>query len=154
MMLILRAFLAGAVFGAVFFSPAGATWKPEYDKAPDAVKNWFQSAQVPGGCSDNTPSPAWHRLGICGCCQQSERLMTKFVANKDGEWSYYPDPNCTTKGCKLLPIPNDVTHDDEIHAESPKDDELPEFEAMRREGVLFIYDHQPSCFWPPERSDN
>ncbi len=57
------------------------------------------------------------------------------------------------KGCKLLVIPDDVVHEGEIHAKDPKDDTLPEFDAMRREGVLFIYLGQPSCFWPPGETD-
>jgi hypothetical protein len=30
---------------------------------------------------------------------------------------------------------------------------LPEFDQMRPEGVPFIYQDQPACFWPPEQSD-
>ena len=89
------------------------------------------------------------RLGIYTCCAQSERLMTKFVG-AGSEWSYYPDPNCTRAGCALLPIPNDVVHDEPIKALDPADDDLPEFKAMRREGVIFIWNHKPTCFWPPE----
>jgi hypothetical protein len=79
--------------------------------------------------------------------------MTKFVADTGHEWSYYPDPNCAHKGCRLKPIPDDVVHEDEIHAPDPADDSLPEFELMRQQGVLFIYHGEPSCFWPPQRSD-
>ena len=69
-----------------------------------------------------------------------------------GDWSYYPNPDCTVKGCALQPIPNDVVHEDEIHALNPMDDTLSEFDAMRREGVLFIYHNEPSCFWYPRES--
>ena len=121
---------------------ANATWKPEYATNPEAVQKWFQEA---------TPTIAGAaRLGIGRCCNDAERLMTKFVASQNGDWEYYIDPNCTNVGCPMLPIPNDVVHDDEIKAPDPKDNDLPEFKAMRREGVLFIWQGKPSCFWPPE----
>jgi len=40
-----------------------------------------------------------------------------------------------------------------IHALNFYADRLPEFDQMRREGVLFIYQDKPVCFWPPEQSD-
>lgn len=80
-------------------------------------------------------------------------MRTKFVGEKGKEWSYYPDPNGMVKGCTLLPIPDWVTHDEDIHVLNGYDDRLPEFNQMRREGVLFIYKDKPSCFWPPEDSD-
>lgn len=125
--------------------PASATWKPEYGKNPAAVQEWFKQAAPPlAGAA---------RLGIGRCCERAERLMTKFVAGAAGDWSYYPDPNCTHAGCALLPIPNDVVHNEPIRALDPKDNDLPEFQAMRREGVLFIWNGAPSCFWPPDQSD-
>lgn len=122
--------------------PVWATWKPEYGKSPEAVQEWFRSART-------TPIAAL-RLRFSYCCEQAERLRTKFVGKANGEWSYYPDPACTHEGCALLPIPNDVIHQEPIKANDPKDDALPEFDAMRREGVLFIYGGKPTCFWPPE----
>lgn len=125
----------------ILVTPAYATWKPQYDKNPEPVKEWFVAA---------TPTKAaGARLGIATCCEQAERLMTKFVG-AGTEWSYYPDPNCTHAGCSLLPIPNDVVHEQPIKALDPKDDGLDEFKAMRREGVLFIWNGKPTCFWPPE----
>lgn len=146
---MLRAVVAISLLVAVL--PARATWKPEYATAPEAVKHWFEAAQVNGGCSDK--GAAFQRLGICLCCKWSERLMTKFVASPGHQWSYYPDSNCTVKGCPLKPIPDDVVHEDEIRALDPADDALPEFDAMRRQGVLFIYHGEPSCFWPPQATD-
>jgi hypothetical protein len=81
-----------------------ATWKPEYAKNPPAVTARFKEARVPGGCDNSQKAKAWNRLGICGCCEQADRLKTKFVADTEGDWSYYPDPGCTTKGCLLKPI--------------------------------------------------
>jgi len=127
------------------------TYKPEHEKNPLAVKQWFKEAHVKGPCDGS--GKAWMTLGICGCCEFADRLHTKFVGEQGKEWSYYPDPNCTTKGCELLPIPDWVTHDEGIHALNGYDDNLTEFDQMRREGVLFIYKNQPSCFWPPEATD-
>ena len=127
------------------------TYKPEYDKVPDAVKSWFEAQHVKGPCDQS--GMAYHKLGICGCCKNADRLMTKFVANKDQQWSYYPDPACTVKGCTLLPIPDYITHDEGIHAENPLNERMPEFEQMRREGVLFVYRGQAACFYPPEVTD-
>ena len=86
------------------------TWKPEYGRNPPAVTAWFKRARVPGGC--NNDGHAWTRLGICGCCENADRLKTKFVGTPGGEWAYYPDPDCTTKGCTLKGIPADVVHED------------------------------------------
>lgn len=135
------------VCGVIFISAfsvldANATYKPEYGKSPESVQEWFKSARV-------TPQASM-RLNFSHCCEQAERLRTKFVGKRGGDWSYYPDPNCTAAGCALLPIPNDVIHEDRITAANPKDDGLPEFDSMRREGVLFIYSGRPTCFWPPE----
>jgi hypothetical protein len=128
------------------------TWKPEYGRNPPAVTAWFKRARVPGGC--NNDGHAWTRLGICGCCENADRLKTKFVGTPGGEWAYYPDPDCTTKGCTLKGIPADVVHEDEIRALNVNDDNLGEFEQMRREGVLFIYRGEPACFWYPRATDN
>ncbi|HEV3245219.1 MAG TPA: hypothetical protein VG102_02595 [Candidatus Paceibacterota bacterium] len=129
-----------------------ATWKPEYAKNPEAVQRWFKAQAIKGWFTWGEDAPAYKRLGIALCCEDAERLMTHFVGIPGKEWSYYPDPNCTAKGCKLLPIPTDVTHEEEIHALPGEDDTLPEFEAMRREGVLMIHSGKPSCFWPPDES--
>lgn len=130
-----------------------ATWKPDYAKNPPAVTAWFKEARVAGGCDSSAKAKAWHRLGICGCCEKADRFKTKFVAQATGDWSYYTDPNCTAKGCPTRSIPNDIVHQEGIHALNGSDDALPEFDQMRREGVLFIYNGQPACFWPPEQSD-
>ena len=144
-MVCVAALLPSLLFALLFLDlalkPAAATWRPEYAKSPQAVQQWFRSAEV-------TPAVR-ARLGIYTCCTGAERLVTKFVG-AGTEWSYYPDPNCTRAGCSLLPLPNDIVHEEPIKAIDPKDDNLPEFQAMRREGVLFIWNGKPTCFWPPE----
>ncbi len=145
----------GKLYGPVHGEVAGiieTTWKPEYGKNPPGVTAWFKQARVPGGCDNG--GHAWTRLGICGCCENADRLKTKFIGTPGGEWAYYPDPDCTTKGCALKAIPADVVHEEEIHALNGYDDRLAEFAQMRREGVLFIYRGEPACFWYPRATDN
>jgi len=132
----------GIVLLFVAVVAANATWKPEFATSPPAVREWFKGAIT-------TPA-ARQRLGIYHCCEQAERLRTKFVLSAGHDWSYYPNPECVTAGCELRPLPNDIVHEDPIRALDPADDGLPEFQAMRREGVLFIWNGNPSCFWPPE----
>jgi hypothetical protein len=129
------------------FLPPKSDWPPE--RPILAPRCW----PVPGACDNDEKAKAWNRLGICGCREHADRLKTKFVADAEGDWSYYPNPECITKECPLQPVPNDIVHQDGIHALNPYDDRLPEFDQMRREGVLFIYQGQPACFWPPEQSD-
>src|ERR1700722_14957146 len=92
-----------AVLTASMTIASEATWKPEYAKNPPAVTAWFKEARVPGGCDNSQKAKAWNRLGICGCCEHADRLKTKFVADAEGDWSYYPDPECTSKECPLKP---------------------------------------------------
>ncbi|HET9285718.1 MAG TPA: hypothetical protein VFR24_27515 [Candidatus Angelobacter sp.] len=124
-------------------APAQATYKPEYEAAPQAVREWFQHQLI-------MPA-AQPRLGWVSCCDHADRLRTKFVGTNNGDtWYYYTDPNCTQKGCKLARIPDDVIHPEEIRALDPKDDQLPEFDQMREEGVLMIFASKVTCFWPPQ----
>ncbi len=126
-----------AIAGVLCAMPAGATWKPEYADAPQAVRDWFRAARL--------TEAARQRLSFQNCCDQSDRFDTQFRVDKHtaGDAWYYRD------GDKWVRIPDDVIHDDEIHAKDPKDDALPEFEEMRRQGVLFIYNGTPTCFWKP-----
>lgn len=137
-------FLTGLIVGLIMVHPAGATWKPEYAKNPQAVQDWFRAQML-------TPEAQKHFV-FTSCCDDAERLMTKFVGSPGHEWSYYPDPACDHAGCKLLPIPHYAEHIEGISALNPKDDNLPEFEAMRAEGILMIYAGEVTCFWMPEGS--
>lgn len=122
--------------------PAWGTWKPEYGKEPQAVQDWFSTAAP--------PVVGAARLGISSCCEKSERFVTKFVGGPNDSWAYYTNPACVTVGCPLAPIPDDVIETNGIHSLNPKDDNLPQFQEMRRQGVLFIWQGKPTCFWPPE----
>lgn len=183
------AIVAGLAVVAIFYAfllvpEALATYKPDYSKSPVAVRQWFKSATVPGWpefkrCRDAVNrtgkpwparkklidacgqrySPAHIRLNLVGCCDGPDRLKTKFVPSRNGDWSYYPDPECTHAGCKLLPIPRDVVEHTPIEprpgslkglnaAEIAKVRTI--FRQMRSEGVLFIFNGKPSCFWAPQ----
>lgn len=144
-MLILRNLISFLIVLSLIWilTPAQATYKPEYGASPPAVQKWFQHQLI-------MPA-AQKRLPWMSCCDHADRLKTKFVGTGKGDqWFYYPDPNCTTKGCKLVRIPDDVIHPEEIRALDPEDDQLPEFDQMRNEGVLMIFAGQITCFWPPQ----
>lgn len=133
----MRILLCGLI-GLAALVPAEATWKREYAGTPEAVQQWFRSARL-------TPE-AQTRIGFHNCCDQSDRFDTQFRVNRQtagDEW-YFRD------GDNWRRIPDDVIHKDEIRAANPEDDKLPEFEEMRRQGVLFIYNGNPTCFWPPQ----
>jgi len=134
-----RAAIAAMIACAFVSSiPASATWKREYGSNPVAVQEWFKKAQV--------TEEGQKRISFKNCCDQSDRFDTQFRVDKTtaGDAWYFRSEG------KWIRIPDDVIHSDEIHALNPEDDKLPEFEAMRRQGVLFIYSGQPTCFWPPE----
>lgn len=102
--------------------------------------------RAPANYASGSTSLPW-----ISCCDHADRLRTKFVGTGNGDvWYYYPDPTCTHKGCRLVRIPDDVIHPEEIKALDPKDDQLPEFDQMREEGVLMIFAGQITCFWPPQ----
>ena len=129
--------------------PSPATWRPEYAANPPAVREWFAAQIVMPLAAERI----FHVLpdATVSCCSHADRLRTKFIARHGGDsWAYYPDPKCIDDGCPLRAIPSDTIHPEEIHAMRAKDDSLPEFEAMRREGVLMIWNDEVTCFWPPQ----
>lgn len=134
----MRNFLLGIVLGVCFLVlesvTAHSTWKPSYSDNHPNVSKWFKGANL-------TPAAAI-RLGWTSCCEKADRYMTKVTKDGNG-WMYYTDPQCTWNGCKLAPIPDDTIHDDPLPQGK-------EFEQMRAEGVLFIYNGKVTCFWPPE----
>jgi hypothetical protein len=64
-----------------------------------------------------------------------------------------PRPQLHDEGLPTSAHPDWVTHDEGTHGLNGFDDTLPEFDPMRREGILFIYKGKPSCFKPPENVD-
>lgn len=103
---------------------------PEWDK-------WFSNAPV--------TDEAYPRLAAAGhvwktCCGKGDRVKAQFrvSANKPytDEW-HYRDP--TTN--QWVKIPNDIIH--------YKDDPTMPTQ-LKVEGVLFVYNGLPTCFWAPQ----
>lgn len=117
------------------------TYQPEYDKASDAIKEWFHNAET-------TPE-AYTFLGYSKCCEHSERFKTKFTVSKENgkeEWRYLG-----ADGTWKI-IPSYVIHSEGIVPPKGHEDD-PDFKQLETEGVLFIYpavSGRPTCFWPPE----
>jgi hypothetical protein len=100
-----------------------ARWKPEYAQADPAVRDWYATRTL-------TPE-AQKRFPFTSCCDHSDVVKTRFMVNRtDGgdEWFWLDDG-------KWRRIPPDIVHTDE-HAPSGR-------------GVLFIYEDEPTCFFPP-----
>ena len=73
------------------------------------------------------------------CCDHTDRVQTQFRVDKStgkDQW-WWLDPKDST--WKL--IPEDIIHEE-------YDPSMPE--QLRREGVLFVYQGKPTCFWYPE----
>ena len=116
---------------------AMATWKPEYDTASEAIMTWFRRAQP--------TKEAAARLGFSSCCEHSDRFVTKFKVSKVGgtdEW-FYQDGN------RWILIPQDVIHTEGIIPPKGHEND-PDFLQLKAEGVLFVYNGTPTCFWAPE----
>jgi hypothetical protein len=104
---------------------AGATWKPDYANSPPEWIAWFNSAQL--------TDQARTRFAFRNCCERADRFKTAFRI-ESGRWRYL-------NGNAWKDIPEDIIHY-EIDPKMP--------EQLKREGVLFIYNNQETCFWPPE----
>ncbi len=110
---------AGLVLG-----PAEARWKAEYANAPQAVRDWYQNAEL--------TKKAQMRFAFKSCCAHSDVVKTQFRVNKtDGrdEW-YWLD------GTAWRRIPDDIIH----WGESAPD----------KQPTLFVYRGHETCFWPGE----
>ena len=104
---------------------ANATWKPDYAASPPEWIAWFRAAEL--------TEKARERFPFKNCCEQADRFKTNFKV-ESGRWSYLKDTQW-----------KDIS-DDIIHYED--DPKMPE--QLKREGVLFIYRGQETCFWPPQ----
>lgn len=116
-----------------------ATYKPEFANHSDAIRDWFETAEV--------TKAAYPRLGWLRCCNHSDRVKTRFYVapTSNGDVWSYEDP--TTN--KWIIIPDDVIHREGITPPKGHEDD-PDFKQLQAEGVLFVYDGQVTCFWPPE----
>ncbi len=136
---VIKIFLAViAAYFCVGLGSASATWVPT-GKEDAETTLWFSLAKLtPAACA---------RLKVIGClcCAKADRVKTTFRVEKrrvDGtdKWEdvwYYEVEN------KWLEIPNDIIHYEDDPLMPPQ---------LKLEGVLFIYNGNLSCFWPPQRN--
>ncbi len=156
-----------AVLLAMSIKQARATWKPEFSKHSAALRAWFQVAQP-------TP-PAKLEFGLSYCCEQSERVKTKFTLTRadDGEqwWMecgadvvVFCQENHKQAG-EWVRIPEKIIHhegivtprefvgrsgDKGIVGDVEREQVELEFQQLRIEGVLFVFNGHLVCFWPPD----
>ena len=115
---------AAALLAGVLISQADARWKPEYTNAPQAVRDWYQHAEL-------TPK-AQMRFAFKSCCAHSDVVKTQFRVNRataGNEW-YWLD------GKDWRRIPDDIIHWGET--------------APDKQPTLFVYRGKETCFWPGE----
>ena len=120
--------LAAAIGAALILLTAKyarATWKPDYANSPPDWIAWFTDAQL--------TDQARMRFAFKNCCEKADRFKTAFRV-ESGRWRYL-------SGNEWKDIPEDIIH----HENDPQ---MPE--QLKREGVLFIYNNQETCFWPPQ----
>ena len=118
-------FLCFVVLAAgLLISQAEARWKSEYANAPQAVRDWYQTAQL-------TPK-AQMRFAFKNCCEHADVVKTQFRVNRldaGDEW-YWLD------GQDWRRIPDDIIHWGET--------------APSKQPTLFVYQGKETCFWPGE----
>ena len=144
------------------------TWKEAFKDHSKALAWWFKSAKPTDW--------AQKKYELYACCEYAERVKTKFElrqGDKYGseEWvlqctqetRYFCNRQNKNEGDWAL-IPAGIIHEEEIQTPSEYwenggrfyvgEVEMPkvkqEFEQLRTEGVIFFYNSQPVCFWPPE----
>ena len=105
---------------------AAARWKPEYANAPQAIQDWYRSAEL-------TPE-AQKRFGYKSCCAKADVVRTKFkvdAATGEDRW-YWLNP--VVNEWQLIPV-------DIIHTERRSPDGRP---------TLFVIAGTPVCFFLPD----
>lgn len=105
--------------------PTAARWKPEYAQASPEVRDWYKAQEL-------TPA-AQLRFHFKSCCDNSDRVKTRFAVSKlsgADQW-FYQLPDGTWRE-----VPPDIIHWDK--------------HAPGGEPVLFAFQGQPTCFFPPD----
>lgn len=117
------AFIIAAAY-LIMFSPAFATWKPEYAALPQSVRDWYRNAEL-------TPE-AQKRFNFKSCCEKADVVKTQFRVSKStsgDEWFWDRDGQWQR-------IPEDVIHWGET--------------APDGQATLFVVSGREVCFWPPD----
>ena len=124
------AFIVGALI--IFFvvvvataNTARATWKPEYASQPQEVQDWYRNQEL-------TPA-AQKRFPFKNCCDHSDVVQAKFAVSKINgadQWFYQ------VQGGPWQMVPDDIIHWGVV--------------APGGQATLFVFQGQPTCFYPPE----
>jgi hypothetical protein len=111
-----------ALSAGLLISQAEARWKSEYANAPQAVRDWYQSAQL--------TLKAQMRFAFKNCCEHADVVKTQFRVNRldaGDEW-YWLD------GQDWRRISDDIIHWGET--------------TPSKQPTLFVYQGKETCFWP------
>lgn len=121
-----------------FWNSAWSTWAPTGKEDP-ATKRWFEQAKLtPEAC-------ARLMIASCHCCAKADRFKTEFRTEREqspgvNRWKdvwYYK------VGDVWIKVPEDIIHWEDDAAMPVQ---------LKIEGVLFIYNGNPTCFWPPRQN--
>lgn len=130
-------FACGIIFGMLAMAKARAHDSLHYVQAPADWQKWFGEAKT---TEESRPRLAAQGFVWHSCCNRADRVTTQFRVSENkpyaDEW-HYLDP-VTQRWTKLE---NDIIH----YEDDPK---MPT--QLKVEGVLFVYNGVPTCFWAPQ----
>lgn len=124
---------------------------PEFAQLTPDEQNWMGEAQT---TERSRPRLSAQGFPYTSCCNHGDRVLAKLRSIKDPEGKYedvwqYLKKGDTENTDEWVRIPNDVIHTEEdLEADSKMRNKMSP--QLRTEGVLFIYNGMPTCFWPPE----
>lgn len=139
----------GLAWGLWMVKPSrGHEHDPHWVQYTPDERNWMGEALTTQRSRPRLASKGfvWH-----SCCNQGDRVKTQFRVSKESgqdEW-WFLKKGDTEQTDEWVRIPNDI-----IHTEEDFDDDAKMKNKMspqmRTEGVLFIYQGTPTCFWAPQ----
>lgn len=108
-----------------------------YIQAPADWQKWFSEALT---TPESRPRLATQGFIWHSCCNHADRVKTQFKVSEnkpyEDQW-HYLDPQTQ----QWVRIPNDIIHYED-------DPTMPT--QLKIEGVLFVYQGLPTCFWAPQ----
>lgn len=107
-----------------------------YIQAPPDWQKWFSEAKTTEQSRARLAAQGfvWH-----SCCNHADRVKTRFRVNRESgadEW-WYLDPKTEA----WVRLENDIIHHEDDPTMPPQ---------LKVEGVLFVYNGVPTCFWAPQ----